>query len=535
MFRSVHSVRKDDHVPLCCGTSSRARPQVPLHITTESDQVLLQMDEPLQPHSLRRFCCFGPLQFPDIDVERRYQLYHEQDQLRCAWRAGVATLASLAVAHAGVWIRMQFVHATNSPRWSLMYASVAIATTLSALWAALSVRWHRNTNLDGKLQYLMTIFAGCMPAITTGFPGFMSSPPTTNDLTELLLLLLVIVNAAATSWGSSLSVFCASAGVAILVAACWTIATSPKLLLPRDWHLLALFILSLTSSGVAVYDRDRRSRARFLQMKRLLVENLTLSQKPSFERPASPILSPAIALRRHSSTGSALSAPFGESWMENVLKTLSALKKRLGESSATREIDFVIEALTGEHDLFQANQLVFAGTPTATSPRSGRRKSIGSVSSPHLDAVDTTGWLSLLNADQRQRRRGSSDKNPGSPRGGLSRQSTFPPSSASFSPRRADSGFLQSVLTQVDQFFKVRDIADEWSASSVVKRAARAEKLDLFALGSTSELPLSTILLTTLESHSLFLLLPLRVETAAAFAREIEGRYRSSNPYHNAL
>uniref|UniRef100_K3WII6 PDEase domain-containing protein n=1 Tax=Globisporangium ultimum (strain ATCC 200006 / CBS 805.95 / DAOM BR144) TaxID=431595 RepID=K3WII6_GLOUD len=47
--------------------------------------------------------------------------------------------------------------------------------------------------------------------------------------------------------------------------------------------------------------------------------------------------------------------------------------------------------------------------------------------------------------------------------------------------------------------------------------------------------PLTSIFLTTLESHNLFVELPIRIECAAEYGLEIESRYQAKNPYHNAV
>ncbi|KAG2998959.1 hypothetical protein PC118_g1018 [Phytophthora cactorum] len=74
-----------------------------------------------------------------------------------------------------------------------------------------------------------------------------------------------------------------------------------------------------------------------------------------------------------------------------------------------------------------------------------------------------------------------------------------------------------------------------WSPDELLALSATSQELDLFTFAHSCTLPLTTLLLTTLESQDVFVTLPLRVESVADFAQEIENRYQPKNPYHNAL
>lgn len=560
------------------------------------------------------------LRFPDADVERRFQLFHEQTHLTSARWGSLMSLLSLVVLLAGCWTRRRLKTDQFQTCWPLVYAALSVTLALLAAWSVLTVRWRRRGDLDGKLQRVLAVLGVSVVLLVLATPGFSSRGTSDQDdttatgdgagtssssassrtdgndsstlrlllaergqdvtlleLSELTFFELVALLAVATSWGAQFPTFCSCAAVATVGSACWWATSASSLALGREWHVLALFLGALILLSVAIYHRERESRGQFLRLRRLLLENVKLGRQNGFLQQQLSSHVDAVGFVRRSlggastptstssSRASSWSSPkaatarpgappaaLGESWMENVLKTLVMLKRALGEQragDAVRQLEFVIEALTGEHDLFLANS--GGGGFGLRSPASlNRRRSVGSSSTPQLDSIDAGGWLSLLNADPRQRRRLSSDKTSTSPKGGgLQRQSTFPPAAAGISLRRTDSGFLQSVLFQVDGYFNadaavggesprrlsLSSLPSEWSAAALLRRAASSDELDLFALAQACELPLSALLLTTVESHNLFLLLPLRVESAAAFAREIERRYQPKNPYHNAL
>ncbi|KAF1330977.1 3'5'-cyclic nucleotide phosphodiesterase, partial [Globisporangium splendens] len=76
---------------------------------------------------------------------------------------------------------------------------------------------------------------------------------------------------------------------------------------------------------------------------------------------------------------------------------------------------------------------------------------------------------------------------------------------------------------------------DKWTSKKLLAGAARSEEFDLLGFAKVCMFPLTSIFLTTLESHNLFVELPIRIECAAKCGLEIESRYQAKNPYHNAV
>ncbi|KAE9081134.1 hypothetical protein PF002_g23447 [Phytophthora fragariae] len=195
--------------------------------------------------------------------------------------------------------------------------------------------------------------------------------------------------------------------------------------------------------------------------------------------------------------------------------SLSQLRHKLeDDEQATSELDFVLQTLTSEHDLFLDTWSRQRRVPTTNGTN---------------EKADT-GWLSLLEEKRNRRRRTD----------GKQQQVPSPMAFLAKSLRRTSSGSRLTVLTLLESFLAPHTDVDAsqqkvWTADELLALSASSPELDLFAFAHVCTLPLTTLLLTTLESHRVFATVPLRVESVTDFAQEIEARYQSKNPYHNAL
>lgn len=477
--------------------------------------------------------------------------------------------------------------------WTLLIITSSSTLILSTGWIAMLVAWRQRTNLCGRLQVVLLALAIAVVLIILALPAYGPATPPAHAtsiqhllaelertrsiqrITKMILFELMALSVIATMWNIQFFLFSGIAAFTAISTCAWTILISDYW--RREWHVFLLFLGILSMIGGALYRWERHLRNKFLKLRHLVLENIKLSQQNNFMQQQLSSHMDAVGVSdtrnsngRNNDTGSGSSLAsgrsqtmaLGESRMENVLKTLVRLKFDLGDNTAPKEdavhqLESVIQALTSGHDLFQAN-----GAKSSLSSR--RAQSPGS----QLDNVEATAWLSLLNVEPRNRRRqtaiGVGDM-------GLSRDGTFPPSSVGAILRRTDSGFEQSVLHHVDAFMgnsrkmssgsktmsrrataspsslrtatsswienkvATSPASEQWTASKLLQQAGRSNEVDLFELARVCAVPLSAVLLTTIESHNLFLHLPLRVESTAAFAREIERRYQSKNPYHNAL
>ncbi|KAE8992192.1 hypothetical protein PR002_g20627 [Phytophthora rubi] len=287
-------------------------------------------------------------------------------------------------------------------------------------------------------------------------------------------------------------------------------------------------------------------RQKFLRVRHLMLENLKLSRQNSVMHQQLSCHVDAVGIghghglrddqpRASSPTSGRHSVPqpqkhkvrpsnlqpireppaIGESWMENVLRSLSQLRHKLeDDEQATSELDFVLQTLTSEHDLFLDTWSRQRRVPTTNGTN---------------EKADT-GWLSLLEEKRNRRRRTD----------GKQQQVPSPMAFLAKSLRRTSSGSRLTVLTLLESFLAPHTDVDAsqqkvWTADELLALSASSPELDLFAFAHVCTLPLTTLLLTTLESHRVFATVPLRVESVTDFAQEIEARYQSKNPYHNAL
>lgn len=508
--------------------------------------------------------------FVNSVMEKRFQLYHEGLSLRSSRVGCSCTLAGLVVMQSGAFYDL-FVVANHRDgremdptRWSLMLVGVGLTALLSAAWVGFLCRCQRASHsLQGRFQGVLAALGVCAVLVVLAQPAYspvslLDSASTILDeaqrshlLTKTICFLLMGLGAIATVWNAQFLTYAAIASVAFL-ALCGWLATY-VFYLQHDWHVVVLFLSSVLMLGHSLHRSERDLRLKFLRLRHLMLENLKLSQQNTFMQQQLSSHVDAIGihddvdLSHHPNSAHELdaftngvSAAGGESWMEDVLKVLSQLKLTHSSNDVmNRDLDFVMQTLTSEQDLFLENR--------------AKKRTRGVGTQSRADAE--TGWLALIE-EQRHRRRKSCDF------GGLVSVPVVK------TIRRTDSGLRQTVLAQVENYLiagqrhpiaprlstvaltsdasiaaatKVDREANallssrQWTSTKLLARAARSEEFDLLGFATECVFPLTAILLTTLESHNLFVELPLRVQIVAEYGLEIESRYQAKNPYHNAV
>ncbi|KAG2816640.1 hypothetical protein PC116_g17382 [Phytophthora cactorum] len=504
------------------------------------------------------------LRFEHPVMEERFQIYYEESSIVSSkWACGV-TLGSAAALQAAVFYDVFALKSHERTPWVFVDIAVAGNAFLLVLWGIFLWTARRAKRLGAYFQIMIFVLglSMLMLVLVLGLPlsayetkavtisdqhdlrilAALDEARKAHDVTRTMFFLLVLLGAIATTWSAQFLAFCVLAMCTLLALGGWIIGCSDYL--RRQWHLVAVFICSLFLLGRVIYCGERNLRNKFLRARRLMLENLKLSRQNSVMqqqlschvdavgighrrrdelRTASPNAGSRVLPQKQQrskirpNNGQATWEPpaIGESWMENVLRSLVQLRHRLeDDEQATGELDFALQTLTSEHDLFLGTWSRQRHVPTSGSTR----EKAGA------------GWLSLLEEKRNRRRRTD----------GKQHQT---PSTLAFlakTLRRSSSGSRLTVLTLLENFLlpsgDVKSSEQKfWSPDELLALSATSQELDLFTFAHSCTLPLTTLLLTTLESQDVFVTLPLRVESVADFAQEIENRYQPKNPYHNAL
>ncbi|KAF4044186.1 3'5'-cyclic nucleotide phosphodiesterase [Phytophthora infestans] len=502
------------------------------------------------------------LRFEHPVMEKRFQIYYEESSIVSSKWACSATLGSTAVLQAAVFYDVFVLKSPERTPWVFVDIAVAGNAFLLVLWGVFLWTGRQRKQVGSYFQImlftlglsmLMLILVLGLPlaAYETETVAFseqhdvnilteLDEARKAHDVTRTIFFLLILLGAIATTWSAQFLVYCALATSTLLALGGWIVGCSDYL--RRQWHLVALFTCSLFLLGRVIYCGERNLRNKFLRARRLMLENMKLSRQnsvmhqqlschvnavgigngrhresreaPSSSKAGSRVLPQKQKSKIRPKNGKATSEPpvTGESWMENVLRNLVQLRQRLeDDEQSTSELDFVLQTLTSENDLFLDTWSRQRRVPKSDS---------------NVEKAGT-GWLSLLE-EKRNRRRKTEGK----------QQQIAPPVAKSF--RRTSPGSRATVLTLVENYLQSSgDIKSSeqkyWSSDELLALAVTSQELDLFAFARSCTLPLTTLLLTTLESHNVFVTLPLRIKSVADFAQEIETRYQPKNPYHNAL
>ncbi|KAK1946971.1 cAMP-specific 3' [Phytophthora citrophthora] len=502
------------------------------------------------------------LRFEHPAMEQRFQIYHEETSIVSSkWACGV-TLGSAAALQAAVFYDVFALKSHERTPWIFIDIAVAGNAVLLVLWGIFLWTARRAKRLGSYFQIMIFVLglSMLMLILVLGLPltayetaifsteehqnltvlAELDEARKAHDVTRTMFFLLVLLGAIATTWYAQFLVYSALAMCTLLTLGGWIIGCSNYL--RRQWHLLVLFAASIFLLTRATYCGERNLRHKFLRSRRLMLENLKLSRQNSVMHQQLSCHVDAVGIgrghrsdesRTSSSTSDSRVRPqqrglklhvrnsttsqppaIGESWMENVLRSLVQLRQHLeNDESATSLLDFVLQTLTSEHDLF-----------LDTWSRQ-RRVATTNGTSEKADA----GWLSLL--EERRYR----------PRKIEIKTQSIPSPIAFFAKtlRRTSSGSRLTVLSLLENFFPSpgdKPIEQHtWTPKKLLALSATSQELDLFAFANVCTSPMTTLLLTTLESHHIFATLPLRIESVTDFAQEIEARYQPNNLYHNAL
>ncbi|ETM99910.1 hypothetical protein PPTG_18450 [Phytophthora nicotianae INRA-310] len=529
-------------------------------ISNASAQYLrTELDEVAEVETRVQHQRWWSLRFEHPVMEQRFQIYYEESSIVSSkWACGV-TLGSAAALQAAVFYDTFTLKSHERTPWVFVDIAVAGNALLLLLWGIFLWTARRRKRLGAYFQIMIFVLGLSMLLLilVLGLPlaayeteaasiseqqdlkilAELDEARKAHDVTRTMFFLLMLLGAIATTWSAQFLAYCALATCTLFALGGWIIGCSDYL--RRQWHLVALFICSLFLLGRVIYCGERNLRNKFLRARRLMLENLKLSRQNSVmhQQLSCHVNAVGIGNGRHSESraatsnggsrvlpqkqrskirpknGHATSDPpaIGESWMENVLRSLVQLRQRLqDDEQTTGELDFVLQALTSEHDLF-----------LDTWSRQ-RRVPAGEKAG--------TGWLSLLE-EKRNRRRKTEGK-----------QQQIPSTLAFLTKalRRTSSGSRMTVLTLLENYLpppgdNKSSEQKYWPPDELLSLSATCQELDLFAFAQSCTVPLTTLLLTTLESHNVFVTLPLRIESVADFAQEIEHRYQPKNPYHNAL
>lgn len=512
---------------------------------TSPQDIRFELDELEQVESAQQT---WSLRFTNKAMEKRFQLYHEEVSLRSSRVACGFTLLGLVVMQAGV-VYDHFVVALptiradmDATRWAIVYFGVALNACVSAGWALFYWKTQRHASLEGRFQMALLLLGVCVVLIVLVQPAYaphfrdqvehgimntdlLDEARQAHQLTKMIVFLFMVLSSMATMWNAQFLVYAAAASFAFGCTWGWFVRF--PFYLTQDWHVVLLFLCSVIKLGRALYRSERNLRRKFLRLRHLMLENIKLTQQNTFMQQQLSSHVDAIGINDDTLSKSEVepqssnNSAIGESWMENVLKVLYQLKLQLGNSDeVSKDLDFVMQTLTSEQDLFMENRMK-------------RRR----MTQSQVDA-ETGGWLSLIE-EQKHRRRKSCD------RGVVLNVPLVR------TIRRTDSGFRQTVLKQVENYLLAGQrlpqkhhprqpklpllSTDKWTSKKLLARAARSEEFDLLGFAQVCMFPLTSILLTTLESHNLFVDLPIRIECAAEYGLEIESRYQAKNPYHNAV
>jgi cAMP-specific phosphodiesterase 4 len=452
-------------------------------------------------------------------------------------------------------------------RWGI------VAFSLSGniiLWVALGVCCFSTRQLEekfvqGKLQILLFILGIIVVLIVLAHPVYLNGLKASKDesidntvvvlllsyhqLTKMCLFLLMTLSMISTIWNMQFLPFCALGSFSTVVTWIWFLYENNGSYFIEEWHVPILFPFVIGILARGLYRNEYHLRLKFIRLRHLMLENIKLTQQNQYMKCqlSSQIQMDSSMSNNNLNTNNLYTGSnniYGESSMEGVLKTLCALKKKLHtEAKTTKELDFVIQTLISDQDLFGMKSLPIGGVAQMRENSSSSLRNIGmEIIGPDEDLY---GWLSLVG---RQRRRKTTSIN------------TSTKSNTTISPmvvktiRRTVSGLKQTILKQIDHYFiqpspnlfpndfvyreenkKKEIIVVVWNASFLLECAGQSLDLNFFNFSKICMFPLTAILLTTMESHHLFTELPLSLETTCEFCLEIESRYQSKNPYHNAI
>ncbi|RLN89364.1 hypothetical protein BBJ28_00012943 [Nothophytophthora sp. Chile5] len=491
------------------------------------------------------------LRFESVAMEQRFQLeQHEAAQTGSRWRGLTTLLPVLALQAAVFYDRLVLQNATDAV-YTVLYVAIGGNVLLLGLWLGFYVKTKRGWISTPSFQLLLFVLGVSLlqlilvlglyetPAAEEGL-ALLEEERRAHAVTRTLLFLLLLLGVVATAWHTQFLAYCAVASCTVVALLGWLLGCSDDL--RRHWHLLLLCLGDLLLLGRTLYCQEQELRHKFLHVRHMQLENLKLTRQNAVmqqqlschvdavgiglsrdEPRASSPTARSQTLRQQRKSFSAPqkvqprvqtqseSPAIGESWMENVLRSLCQLRQQLeGDEQATDELDFVLQTLTSEHDLFLDTWSRQRRVPTssATTERA------------------ETGWLSLLE-ERRYRRRRTDPKQQ-------QQLVQSPLTLLTKSLRGKASGSRVTVLTLIETYLPPGH-DKTWTPDELLARAATSEELELFAFAEICTFPLTTLLLATLESHRLFANLTLRVESVAAFMLEIEARYQPKNPYHNAL
>jgi len=530
--------------------------------SASAQQLRVELDVVVEVEKRAQQQRWWSLRFENPVMETRFQLFHEESSIVSSkWACGI-TLGSAALLQAAVFYDVFALKSHERTPWVFVDVAVAGNAILLVLWAFFLWAARRAKRLGAYFQIMLFALgvSMLMLILVLGLPlaayetqvastdeqqdltllADLEEARKAHDVTRTVFFLLILLGAIATTWYAQFLAYVALAACTFLALGGWILGSSAYL--RRQWHLVVLFFISVLLLGRAIYCGERSLRRKFLQARHLMLENLKLSRQNSVmhqqlschvdavgighglrhdePRIASPIgasraLPQLQRLKIQPKNLPAEPPAIGESWMENVLRSLVQLRQRLeGDEQATSELDFVLQTLTSEHDLFLDTWSRQRRVPTSTS---GGEKA-------------DTGWLSLLE-EKRNRRRRTEGKQP---------QIPSPIAFLAKTLHRTSSGSRLTVLTLLENFLPPPGDTGHsdnkcWTPDELLSLSQSSKELDLFAFAHTCTLPLTALLLTTLESHRVFATLPLRIESITDFIQEIEARYQPKNPYHNAL
>ncbi|KAG1712112.1 hypothetical protein DVH05_009351 [Phytophthora capsici] len=528
---------------------------------TSAQHVRTELDVVAEVETRVQYQRWWSLRFEHPAMEQRFQIYHEETSIVSSkWACGI-TLGSSAALQAAVFYDVFALKSQERTPWVFIDIAVAGNAILLVLWGIFLWAPRRAKRVGTYFQIMLFVLglSMLMLILVLGLPlaaydtaisstedhqnltilAELDEAREAHDVTRTMFFLLVLLGAIATTWYAQFLVYCALAICTLLALGGWIIGCSDYL--RRQWHLLVLFAVSIFLLVRATYCGERDLRHKFLRSRRLMLENLKLSRQNSVmhqqlschvdavgigrgrrdESRASSfsvdsrVLPQQRGLKHHVRNSTTSQPPaIGESWMENVLRSLVQVRQRLeNDELATSLLDFVLQTLTSEHDLFLDTWSRQRRVPTTNGP------------SEKADA----GWLSLLE-DRRYRPRKSDVKTQSIP---------SPIAFLAKNFRRNSSGSRLTLLSLLESFLP--SPGDEsleqhvWTPNKLLALSATSQELDVFAFANVCTSPMTTLLLTTLESHRIFATLPLRIESVADFAQEIEARYQPNNLYHNAL
>ncbi|TMW56212.1 hypothetical protein Poli38472_008860 [Pythium oligandrum] len=508
------------------------------------------------------------LRFADSTLEERFQLYHEDVSLRSSVWTCSLTMGALLMIQTGTAYSIFVSDVHTSKSWIAVGISLGVTGLAVLGWIAFVCLASSQSTRKMGLQSALVVMAATVVLIISSQPILhMSNTKHTviaqsedfsheHQLTQMILFLVMSLSTMATLWNLQLLQYGAVVTLTVLALSGWLGVWTDYM--PKQWDVVILFLASLGMLGIGVYRAENESRAKFLRLRHLLLENLKLAQQNTFMQCqlSSHVDAIGISALEASCTeamGSGASyslpgtpicqspfspSPIGESCMENVLKVLDDIKIQVrGDDDMTRQLEFVMQTLASEQDLFHET---FRGKRTQ---RAAGRMSISVVDS------GGTEWLDLI-----------AQQKPQLPTLQRRRSVEFDKPIVVMKPiRRTNSGLRQTVVKQVENYLmtsqRTTTSADtttedspgsiglpyrpasreKWTAKKLLSRAATSEEMDMLAFASICRFPLTSILLTTLESHHSFIHLPVRLEAAAGFILEIESRYQVKNPYHNAI